>query len=111
MSGEEKAGQISEAVQEYEAAKVGLAHLKQKVSRVARTYRDCSEALSRDFPFDRESIEEGILKLPYGRNQNSPAFLLDQTGLIALLREKEQAEARLKKASDAMKALEITNLE
>ena len=113
MSGEEKAAQIGLAVTEYQTAKVELAHVQKKVSTVADAYSIAADSMKNGgkSPMDRPHIEMNTVKFPYSRNPNCAPTLLNEAGVIALIRELESAEQRLKKADEEMKALGITNMQ
>src|SRR5579862_267842 len=111
MNGNGKAAQIGAAVQEYQSAKVDLAHIKQIISRVADAMKECGDSLVRDFHLEKCLREDESVNLPHGMNQKGTSLLVNKSGYLKLLREGNDALTRLKTASDAMKALGITNLE
>jgi hypothetical protein len=112
MSGEEKAAQIGAAVTEYQDAKVNAAHIDKKISMVADAFYVAAEALRNNRTMvDAPIIEADMLRFPYSKNPNCAQLLLNEAGLIKLLREREGAQQRLKKAHEEMTSLGITNLQ
>ena len=111
MNGNGKAAQIGAAVQEYQNAKIDLAHIKQIISRVADAMKECGESLVQDFQLEKPLGKDESVNLPDGKYRSGLSLLVNRSGYLKLLREGNDALSRLKKASDEMKALGITNLE
>lgn len=113
MSEDEKAQQIGKIVTEYQAAKVALAHLEQKVKSVGDAYTEVGEAIA---PRTGASggnfkIEKNHFRLIYSRNENIAASLLNEESLVSLITEREEARNKAAALRAQLNALGITNLQ
>jgi len=114
MSEDEKAQQIGKVVTEYQAAKVALAHLEQKVKSVGETYAEVGEAI---VPRGGGSslgfkIEKNHLRLVYSRTGNELVTnLLNEESLVSLIVEREEARNKCSALRTQLNSLGITNLQ
>jgi prefoldin subunit 5 len=114
MSGDEKTQQIGQVVTEYQAAKVELAHLNQKLKTIGDVYTEVGRALTSAYSSTGEfKIENGHFRFSYGRhgNQNLAASLLNEEALVAVIVERDAFEKKVQSLRAQMKSLGITNLE
>jgi hypothetical protein len=111
MSDDEKDAQIGRAVQEYQEAKINLAHLNRKRGLVIETYELFGALLAKPSAFNVQYLRDRQLRHADGSNISHVAHLMNASDLIALLTEIEEAAKRLKSASDAMKGLGLANIE
>jgi hypothetical protein len=112
MSGDEKNAQIGAAVSEYQAAKIEVAHIEQKLDRIFKAYRDAGGTMDRQRGTTSEpTIENGKVKFGWGYEKINPADILNVTDLAVVIEERDKARQRLRVAKDAMTRLGITGVE
>ena len=109
MSGEEKAAQVGEAVQNYQAAKVEHAHIQTKIKKVFTAYIEAGRSMDeRQGTTMEPKLVNGKLQLGYGRE--NPADLMNEKELTALIEERDKARSALNQARETMNALGITGV-
>lgn len=109
MNAEETVASVVDAVSGYQAAKVKLALIEERISRVASAYRTCGNSLNDSLSnsaFARVKVENGTLQLVYGDIDQD--LLLNAQELVALLTQRIAAQERRNRALEAMKAVGIT---
>jgi len=111
MGEDEKLAQIGRAVQEYQDAKINLAHLDKKNGEIADVYILIGTLLGQQSSFNTAYLRDRQLRRMDGANIPQIGYLMNTQDLIGFLSEREQARIRLKSAGEAMRALGITNLE
>jgi hypothetical protein len=110
MSGEEKAAQVGTAVEEYQAAKVDLAHIERRAKEISEAFKRYAEALKEQGAMFRLRVENGRIKHPYG-GEPKANLLMNESELIVFLAEWDAAIERKEHAAREMKALGITSVE
>jgi len=110
MSGDEKAAQIGNAVSEYQTAKIELAHIEKKIETIFETYRTVGACMDKSRgTVEPPKIKEG--KLDLGWRSFDPGNLLNSADLIAVIKERDTAQARLDDARREMRDLGITGVD
>jgi hypothetical protein len=103
MSEQEKAMQIAEAVIEYQAAKVELAHIEDKLLAVGEAYSNAGNV------FGRHRNASGPAELRY-LNGKDLDLLLNGSELKDLMAERDAARKSMEVARARMASLGIGNL-
>jgi hypothetical protein len=110
MSGDEKAAQIGESVQAYQAAKVECAHIEQKVKQVFRAYIDAGESMDeRKGTITEPQLVNGVLKIGW-RDGDPLKHLMNEKELTIIVQERDQARKKLAAAKQLMNSLGITGV-
>lgn len=111
MSGDEKNAQIGAAVSEYQAAKVEVARVEQKVERVFKAYRDAGGTMDRNHGSTSEpTLENGKVKFGWSNDKIAATDILNVGDLAVLIEERDKARKRLKEAKQLMNSLGVTGL-
>ena len=110
MSNEEKLQQIGAATIAYQAAKVELAHIDQKIDRVFSTYREAGQTMDRRGSAHEPKLVNGKLQLGWYNPNASAADLLNETDLTTLVTERDKARKCMEDAKKAMTDLGLINV-
>src|SRR5690242_3563697 len=113
MSGDEKNAQIGAAVSEYQAAKVEVAHIEQKIARIFATYLSAGKSMDKQHGSIQEpKLYDGKLVMGWwGHEKLSTDDLLNAEALAGVIAERDKARQRLKAAKDKMENLGITGIQ
>ena len=111
MSNDEKNAQIGEAVSEYQAAKVDLAHIEEKIHRIFKAYREIGATMDKNRGTTFEpTLENGQIKFGYHPGQVNPADILNVNDLAMVIAERDKARQRLASVRDTLNRLGITGI-
>ena len=112
MTIDDKNAQIGVAVSEYQAAKVDLAHIEQKIERVFLAYREAGSMMDRQkrSPLQEPTIVDGKISFGWYTTAVTAADILNEADLLVLVAERDKARQRLKVAKDRMNNLGIVGM-